>query len=649
MSMIKITFPDGAVKEFPKGITVKEVAESISKSLAKKALAGKVNGELVDFDRPIEEDASIEIVTPDHEDALGILRHSTAHLLAHALTRLYPGIHFGVGPAIETGFYYDTDMPNQLTEDALPEVEAEMMKIVKENYPIVRREVSRKEALEIFANDPYKVELINGLPEDETITVYQQEDFVDLCRGIHVPSTGRIQVFKLLSLAGAYWRGNSDNKMMQRVYGTAFFDKADLKEFLKMREEAKERDHRKLGKELDLFMISQEVGSGLPFWLPKGATIRRTIERYIVDKEISLGYQHVYTPVMADVGLYKTSGHWAHYQEDMFPPMDMGDGEMLVLRPMNCPHHMMVYKNHIHSYRELPIRIAELGMMHRYEKSGALSGLQRVREMTLNDGHTFVRPDQIKDEFKRILDLIREVYNDFNVKDYRFRLSYRDPEDKHKYFDDDEMWNKAETMLKEAMDEMGLEYFEAIGEAAFYGPKLDIQFRTAMGLEETMSTIQLDFLLPERFDLTYVGEDGDNSHRPVVIHRGVVSTSERFVAYLIEEYKGAFPTWLAPVQATIIPVSVEHHYDAARELKEKMARLGMRVELDDRNEKMGYKIRASQTQKIPYQLVIGDKEVEEGTVTVRRYGSKETKSMSVEAYLEYVQREIANFSRPLED
>ena len=621
--MIKVTFPDGAVKEFEQGISVKEVAENISKSLAKKALAGKVNGELVDLDQVLTEDASIEIVTPDHEDALGILRHSTAHLLAHALTRLYPGIHFGVGPAIESGFYYDTDMPNQLTEDALPEVEAEMMKIVKENYPILRREVSRAEALEIFANDPYKVELINGLPEDETISIYQQEDFVDLCRGIHVPSTGRIQVFKLLSLAGAYWRGNSDNKMMQRVYGTAFFDKADLKEFLKMREEAKERDHRKLGKELDLFMISQEVGSGLPFWLPKGATIRRTIDRYIVDKEISLGYEHVYTPIMADVELYKTSGHWAHYQEDMFPPMDMGDGELLVLRPMNCPHHMMVYKNHIHSYRELPIRIAELGMMHRYEKSGALSGLQRVREMTLNDGHTFVRPDQIKDEFKRILDLIREVYNDFNIKDYRFRLSYRDPKDKEKYFDDDEMWNKAETMLKEAMDEMGL--------------------------EETMSTIQLDFLLPERFDLTYVGEDGDNTHRPVVIHRGVVSTAERFVAYLIEEYKGAFPTWLAPVQATIIPVSVDHHYDAARALKEKMMSLGLRVELDDRNEKMGYKIRASQTQKIPYQLVIGDKEVEEGTVTVRRYGSKETVSMTIEAYLERVQREIANFSRPLED
>ncbi|SEQ71919.1 threonyl-tRNA synthetase [Granulicatella balaenopterae] len=649
MSMIKVTFPDGAVKEFESGITVKEIAEGISKSLAKKALAGKFNGELVDLTKPLTEDGAIEIVTPDHEDGLSVLRHSSAHLLAHALTRLYPEIKFGVGPAIETGFYYDTDMPNQLTEEALPAVEAEMMKIVKENHPIVRREVTRAEALEIFANDPYKVELITDLPEDEIITVYQQDEFIDLCRGVHVPSTGRIQVFKLLSLAGAYWRGNSDNKMMQRVYGTAFFNKKDLKEFLKMREEAKERDHRKLGKELDLFMVNQEVGSGLPFWLPKGATIRRTIERYITDKEISLGYQHVYTPVMADVNLYKTSGHWAHYKDDMFPPMDMGDGEMLVLRPMNCPHHMKVYQNDVHSYRELPIRIAELGMMHRYEKSGALSGLQRVREMTLNDAHVFVRPDQIKDEFKRILDLIQEVYADFNITDYRYRLSYRDPEDTEKYFDDDDMWNKAETMLKEAMDEMGLDYFEAIGEAAFYGPKLDVQFKTAMGLEETMSTIQLDFLLPERFDLTYVGEDGENNHRPVVIHRGVVSTSERFTAYLIEEYKGAFPTWLAPVQATLIPVSIEHHYEKAKELKEHLQRLGMRIELDDRNEKMGYKIRASQTQKIPYQLVIGDKEVEEGTVTVRRYGSKEMVTMTIDEYVARIQKELANFSRPIED
>ena len=643
MSEIKITFPDGAVKVFESGVTVEEVAKSISNSLAKKALAGKFNGELVDFTRPLETDGSLEIVTPDHADGLGVLRHSTAHLMAHALTRLFPEIHFGVGPAIETGFYYDTDMEVQLAEEDLPKVEAEMMNIVKANYPIVRREVSRAEALEIFANDPYKVELITALPEGDVITVYTQDDFTDLCRGVHVPATGKIQVFKLLSLAGAYWRGNSNNKMMQRVYGTAFFDKKALAEFIKMREEAKERDHRKLGKELDLFMVSQEVGSGLPFWLPKGATIRRTLERYIVDKEVSLGYQHVYTPIMANVELYKTSGHWDHYHEDMFPPMDMGDGEMLVLRPMNCPHHMMVYKNDIHSYRELPIRIAELGMMHRYEKSGALSGLQRVREMTLNDAHAFVRPDQIKDEFKRVLQLVMDVYADFQITDYRFRLSYRDPEDKVKYFDDDDMWNKAEAMLKEAMDEFGLEYFEAVGEAAFYGPKLDVQFKTAMGLEETMSTIQLDFLLPERFDLTYVGEDGENNHRPVVIHRGVISTMERFVAYLIEEYKGAFPVWLAPVQATIIPVNLDLHADQAFELKTVMEQLGMRVEVDDRNEKMGYKIRASQTQKIPYQLVIGDQELVNGTVTVRRYGSKEMVTFSMDDFLAEIQSEIKNF------
>ncbi len=576
--MIKITFPDGAVKEFEAGTTTLAIAESISKSLAKKALAGKVNGQLIDLTRPIEEDASIEIITPDHEDALGLVRHSAAHLMAQAMRRLYPNIHFGVGPAIDSGFYYDTDNgQNQVTAEDLPAIEAEMMKIVKENLPIERRVLSKQEALEIFASDPYKVELISELPEEEVITAYQQGEFIDLCRGPHVPSTGRIQVFKLLSVAGAYWRGNSNNQMMQRVYGTAFFDKKALKEYIRLREEAKERDHRKLGKELDLFMVSPEVGSGLPFWLPKGATIRRTIERYIVDKEVSLGYQHVYTPIMGDVELYKTSGHWDHYQEDMFPPMDMGDGEMLVLRPMNCPHHMMVYKNAIHSYRELPIRIAELGMMHRYEKSGALSGLQRVREMTLNDGHTFVRPDQIKDEFKRTLELMVAVYADFNITDYRFRLSYRDPNNTDKYFDDDAMWEKAQAMLKAAMDELELDYFEAEGEAAFYGPKLDVQVKTALGTEETLSTIQLDFLLPERFDLTYVGEDGENTHRPVVIHRGIVSTMERFVAYLTEVYKGAFPTWLAPIQATIIPVSVDAHGDYAYEIKERLQMKGLRV------------------------------------------------------------------------
>ena len=646
MSEIKITFPDGAVKEFAVGVSTFDIAESISKSLAKKALAGKFNGELVDLVRPLEVDGSIEIITPDHEDALGILRHSTAHLMANAIRRIYPNVHFGVGPAIENGFYYDTDNgESPISEEDLPLIEAKMMEIVKENNPIVRKEVSREEALELFKEDPYKVELITDLPEDETITVYDQGDFVDLCRGVHVPSTGRIQVFKLLSVAGAYWRGNSDNKMMQRVYGTAFFDKKALKEDMQRREEAKERDHRKLGKELDLFMVNPEVGSGLPFWLPKGATIRRTIERYITDKEISLGYQHVYTPIMANVELYKTSGHWDHYHEDMFPPMDMGDGEMLVLRPMNCPHHMMVYKNDIHSYRELPIRIAELGMMHRYEKSGALSGLQRVREMTLNDGHTFVRPDQIKDEFKRTLHLMTEVYADFNITDYRFRLSYRDPENTEKYFDDDEMWIKAEAMLKEAMDDLGLEYFEATGEAAFYGPKLDVQVKTALGIEETLSTIQLDFLLPERFDLTYVGEDGENNHRPVVIHRGIVSTMERFVAHLTEVHKGAFPTWLSPVQGTIIPVNLDLHSDFAYQVKEKLVAHGLRFDVDARNEKMGYKIRESQTQKIPYQVVVGDKELEEGTVNVRRYGSKETETVAVDEFVANVVAEVKNFSR----
>lgn len=644
--MIKITFPDGAVKEFESGTTTLAIAESISKSLAKKALAGKVNGKLVDLTRPIEEDASIEIITPDHEDALGLVRHSAAHLMAQAMRRLYPNIHFGVGPAIDSGFYYDTDNgQNQVTAEDLPAIEAEMMKIVKENLPIERRVLSKQEALEIFASDPYKVELISELPEEEVITAYQQGEFIDLCRGPHVASTGRIQVFKLLSVAGAYWRGNSNNQMMQRVYGTAFFDKKALKEYIRLREEAKERDHRKLGKELDLFMVSPEVGSGLPFWLPKGATIRRTIERYIVDKEVSLGYQHVYTPIMGDVELYKTSGHWDHYQEDMFPPMDMGDGEMLVLRPMNCPHHMMVYKNTIHSYRELPIRIAELGMMHRYEKSGALSGLQRVREMTLNDGHTFVRPDQIKDEFKRTLELMVAVYADFNITDYRFRLSYRDPNNTDKYFDDDAMWEKAQAMLKAAMDELELDYFEAEGEAAFYGPKLDVQVKTALGTEETLSTIQLDFLLPERFDLTYVGEDGENTHRPVVIHRGIVSTMERFVAYLTEVYKGAFPTWLAPIQATIIPVSVDAHGDYAYEIKERLQMKGLRVEVDDRNEKMGYKIRASQTQKIPYQLVVGDKELEDATVNVRRYGSKETAVEDLNIFIDAMEAEVKNYSR----
>lgn len=645
--MIKITFPDGAVREFEAGATTFEIAESISKSLAKKALAGKFNGQLIDTTRAITQDGSIEIVTPDHEDALDILRHSAAHLFAQAACRLFPDIHLGVGPAIQDGFYYDTDNEaGQISNEDLPRIEEEMKKIVKENFPSVREEVTKDEAREIFKNDPYKLELIEEHSEDAGgLTIYRQGEYVDLCRGPHVPSTGRIQVFHLLNVAGAYWRGDSNNAMMQRIYGTAWFDKKDLKTYLKRLEEAKERDHRKLGKELDLFMISQEVGQGLPFWLPDGATIRRIIERYITDKEVASGYQHVYTPPIASVDLYKTSGHWEHYREDMFPTMDMGDGESFVLRPMNCPHHIEVYKNHVHSYRELPIRIAELGMMHRYEKSGALSGLQRVREMTLNDGHTFVALDQVEDEFKRTLQLIIDVYEDFNLTDYSFRLSYRDPNDTHKYFDDDEMWEKSQTMLKAAMDDMGLDYYEAEGEAAFYGPKLDIQVKTALGNDETLSTIQLDFLLPERFELTYIGADGEE-HRPVMIHRGIVSTMERFTAYLIETYKGAFPTWLAPHQVTVIPISNEAHIDYAWEVTKELRDHGIRADVDDRNEKMQYKIRQSQTKKVPYQLIVGDKEVESGTVNVRRYGSKQTHTESIAEFRENILADIKRKSRP---
>jgi threonyl-tRNA synthetase len=638
--VVKISFPDGAVKEFSKGTTTEDIAASISSGLKKKALAGKVDGVMYDLKRPIEKDGTIEIITQDQPEALEILRHSSAHLMAQAIKRLYKNVKLGVGPVIEGGFYYDIDMEESLTPEDLPLIEKEMKKIINENIPVLRKEVTRAEAVQAFKeiDDEYKLELIEAIPENETVTIYEQGEFFDLCRGVHVPSTGKLKEIKLLSIAGAYWRGNSDNKMLQRIYGTAFFKKEDLTEHLRLLEEAKERDHRKIGKELNLFTHSQQVGQGLPLWLPKGATIRRIIERYIVDKEVSLGYDHVYTPIMANVELYKTSGHWDHYQDDMFPVMDM-DNEQLVLRPMNCPHHMMVYKNSIHSYRELPIRIAELGMMHRYEMSGALSGLQRVRGMTLNDAHLFVRPDQIKAEFKRVVELILEVYKDFNFKDYSFRLSYRDPENTEKYYDDDEMWEKAQGMLKEVIDEMDVDYYEAEGEAAFYGPKLDVQVKTALGKDETLSTVQLDFLLPERFDLTYVGEDG-KQHRPVVIHRGVVSTMERFVAFLIEEYKGAFPTWLAPVQVQVIPVSPDVHFDYAKKIQDQLKSKGFRVELDDRNEKMGYKIREAQMQKIPYMLVVGDQEVSDEAVNVRKYGEQKSETVPFVDFLSGLQEEV---------
>jgi threonyl-tRNA synthetase len=638
--VLEFIFPDGAKKEFPAGTTGEDIAGSISSGLKKQAIAVNVDGIAYDLRTALPNGGAIEIVTLKQEQGVEIMRHSAAHLLAQAVKRVYGNVQFGVGPVIENGFYYDMDLEASITPEDLPKIEKEMQRIVDANLPIVRKVVSREEAKAMFREigDELKIELIDAIPEDQDVTIYEQGEFFDLCRGIHVPSTGKIKVFKLLSISGAYWRGDSNNQMLQRIYGTAFEKKGQLDDYLKMLEEAKERDHRKLGKELELFTVSQKVGQGLPLWLPKGATIRRTIERYIVDLEEKLGYDHVYTPVLGSVDLYKTSGHWDHYKDDMFPTMEM-DNEDLVLRPMNCPHHMMVYKNELHSYRSLPIRIAELGTMHRHEMSGALAGLQRVRAMTLNDAHIFARPDQLKDEFIRVVKLVEAVYKDFGIDDYKFRLSYRDPEDKEKYVDNDAMWEKAQAMLKETMEDLELDYVEAEGEAAFYGPKLDVQVKTALGKEETLSTVQLDFHLPERFDLTYIGEDG-KEHRPVVIHRGVVSTMERFVAFLIEEYKGAFPTWLAPVQAKIIPVSPDAHLAYARQVEDALRMEGIRVQVDEREEKLGYKIREAQVQKVPFAIVLGDQEVNDNAVNIRRYGEKDSETKDLKAFVAEIKEEV---------
>ncbi|GAA0601080.1 threonine--tRNA ligase [Virgibacillus siamensis] len=640
MDEITITFPDGANKQFAQGITGEEIAGSISPGLKKQALAIKLDGVLFDLRRELQQSGTIEIVTYKNQEGIEIMRHSTAHLMAQAIKRLFKNVRFGVGPVIEEGFYYDMDLEQSLKPEDLPKIEKEMKRIIDENLAIERMEVTRDQAKKMFREigDNLKLELIDAIPENEQVTIYKQGEFFDLCRGIHVPSTSKIKAFKLLSISGAYWRGDSNNKQLQRIYGTAFAKQSELDEHLRILEERKERDHRKLGKELEIFTVSQKVGQGLPLWLPKGATIRRNIERYIVDLEERLGYDHVYTPALGSVDLYKTSGHWDHYQDDIFPPMEM-DNEELILRPMNCPHHMMVYKNQLYSYRNLPVRIAELGMMHRHEMSGALAGLQRVRAMTLNDAHIFARPDQLKDEFIRVVELIQQVYKDFGIDKYYFRLSYRDPEDKEKYVDNDAMWEKAQSMLKETLDDMEVEYVEAIGEAAFYGPKLDVQVQTALGKDETLSTVQLDFHLPEQFDLTYIGEDGQQ-HRPVVIHRGVVGTMERFVAFLIEEYKGVFPTWLAPVQARIIPVSPDVHLDYAKEIADKLRKSGVRVSVDERDEKIGYKIREAQTQKIPFALVLGDKEIENGSVNVRRYGEQQSETMVYDLFEDMVKKEI---------
>ena len=638
---------DNSVKEFDAGVTTAEIAKSISISLAKKAVAGKVDGNFVDLNQPLKEDGSIEIITKDSNDGLVVLWRTAAQVLANALHELYPNMKFGLGDVTEHGFYFDTDnSEGQVAETDFEKISQKMSEIIKANLPIERVEFSEEEALNLVSGDEYQEELVRDVANKNNgrVVAYKQGDFIDITDGVVLSSTGEVKIFKLLSVAGAYWKGASSNPMLQRIYGTAFYKQKDLDAELQRQKEARERDHRVIGNELDLFFVDPKVGAGLPYWMPNGATIRRVIERYIIDKEVAWGFQHVYTPVLANLNLYKQSGHWDHYREDMFPPMDMGDGEMLELRPMNCPSHIQVYNHHKRSYRELPLRIAELGMMHRYEKSGALTGLSRVREMTLNDGHDFIEPDHIEDEIKTLIKLMTEVYNDFDITDYRFRLSYRDPKNTEKYFDDDEMWEKSQSKLKAAMDDMGLEYFEAEGEAAFYGPKIDVQTKTALGGEETLSTIQLDFLLPERFDLKYIGADGEE-HRPVMVHRGIVSTMERFTAYLTEMYKGAFPTWLAPHQVDIIPVKNDLHMDYVNDLSSKLRAHGIRVTVDDRNEKMGYKIRQAQVNKIPYTLVIGDEEVSNGTVTVRKYGEEKTNTMTKAEFKNLLFEDIENYSR----
>lgn len=588
---------------------------------------------------------SVNKIDRDSKESLDALRQLSALMLKAALQKEFAGIRLGADVAEEDGFYVDSDKDEQqVSADELSQLEAAIKAIAKSEAKVEFKELSVEEALASVKDDPFSTELINENAKDGKVAMYDLDGVLAVANAPVLVYVNLVKNYKLLSVAGAYWKGMSSNPMLQRIYGTVFYKKDDLEADLKARQEAKERDHRVIGNQLDLFFVDPKVGAGLPYWMPKGATIRRTIERYIIDKELADGYEHVYTPVLMNLDAYKTSGHWAHYREDMFPPMDMGDGEMLELRPMNCPSHIQVYKHHIRSYRELPLRIAELGMMHRYEKSGALSGLQRVREMTLNDGHTFVALEQIQDEFAKILKLIMDVYKDFDITDYTFRLSYRDPKNTEKYFANDEMWERSQSMLKAAMDSLGLDYYEAEGEAAFYGPKLDIQTKTALGNEETMSTIQLDFMLPEKFDLHYVGEDG-KQHRPVMIHRGVVGTMERFVAYLTEIYKGAFPTWLSPEQVVIIPVSDEKHGAYADELAKKFKAAQIRAKVDHRNEKMGYKIREAQTQKVPYTLVVGEDEMANDSVSVRKYGEKDQNGMTVDAFMDEILHDIATYSR----
>ena len=575
------------------------------------------------------------------DEKLSVLNHSCAHLLAQAVKHLYKDTKFWVGPVIKEGFYYDIDLGDiKLNDDDLVKIEKEMKKISKDGKKIIRHELSKSEALDMFKDDPYKIDLINEMTSDTVISCYTQGDFTDLCRGPHVETVKEIKYFKLLKVSGAYYKGDSKNKMLQRIYGVAFYDEESLNDYLKELEEARERDHRKIGKDLSIFMNHDLVGKGMPLWLPNGAIVRKQLENYIYEKEQKLGYLHVYTPCVGTVDLYKTSGHWDHYKENMFPSMKVDDEEF-VLRPMNCPHHMLIYGNEIHSYRDLPIRIGEFATDFRYEASGAVKGLERVRCMCQNDAHLFVTPEQIKDEFKKVVSLILDVYKDFGIKNYTFRLSLRDKEDKEKYFDDDDMWNMAEDKLREVLNELEVDYHEAIGEAAFNGPQLDVEVKPAVGPEGTLSTCQVDFLLPRRFNLSYIDSDGEKQV-PVVLHRAIFGTFDRFTAFILEETKGAFPLWLAPIQVNIIPVNNEFHLEYASSIKDMLLTHDIRVNLDSRNEKLSYKMRESQIKKIPLTLILGDKERDENTISYRTFGSNETKTLPKEEFEKFVINKIKN-------
>ena len=640
--MVKVSLKDGSILEVEEGSSILDVAKKISEGLARMATCGEIDGKVEDLRHEIKKDCNLVIHTFREDDLEGkkAYWHTTSHIMAQAVKRLFPNAKLAIGPAIDNGFYYDFDVENPFTDEDKAKIEEEMKKIIKEDLKIERFSLPKKEALELMKDEPYKQELINDLEEGEEISFYKQGDFVDLCAGPHLLSTGKIKSIKILSSSGAYWRGSEKNKMLQRIYAISFPKASELQAYLDYLEEVKQRDHRKIGKDLGIFMTHKLVGSGLPMYLPNGATIRRILERYIQDKEIELGYDHVYTPSLANVDLYKVSGHWDHYKDDMFPVMKM-DNEEMVLRPMNCPHHMLIYKNKMHSYRDLPIRIGELAHDFRYEASGSVCGLERVREMCQNDAHLFVRPDQIKEEVGKVLNLIVEVYQKdfgFPASAFQYRLSLRDKNNKEKYIDNDEMWETAESQLREILKELNIEFYEAEGEAAFYGPKIDIQIKTALNHDVTIPTCQLDFALPERFELEYIGEDG-KAHRPVVIHRAILGSSDRFISFLLEETKGMLPLWIAPVQVKILPIT-DNQQQYAYDLKEKFVAEGIRVEVDDRNEKTGYKIREAQLQKIPYMLILGEKEVETNTISVRSREKGDLGTRRIDEFLEELKKKI---------